>query len=164
MATADTDVEYAFREPSILLLTASQNNVNKYDVLQVIRSVVRRQQVLLSHDDEYENFFASFSALSAHFIITNSFHIPKSQIGCAAQACKVLLQYFLHKLQHITDQCCISQKQIVSIIYGLCGDSESQVLSRSEVPVLTLVLKAIKDPPAFAIRSNEFQASEMGAE
>ncbi|XP_054720473.1 E3 ubiquitin-protein ligase UBR4-like [Uloborus diversus] len=157
MATADTDVEYAFREPSILLLTASQNNVNKYDVLQVIRSVVRRQQVLLSHDDEYENFFASFSALSAHFIITNSFHIPKSQIGCAAQACKVLLQYFLHKLQHITDQCCISQKQIVSIIYGLCGDSESQVLSRSEVPVLTLVLKAIKDPPAFAIRSNEFQ-------
>ncbi|KFM62233.1 E3 ubiquitin-protein ligase UBR4, partial [Stegodyphus mimosarum] len=157
MATSETDVDYAFREPSILLLTASQGVVNKYDVLQVIRSVVRRQQVLLSHEDEYENFFASFAALSAHFIVSNSFHIPKSQVGSAAQACKILLQYFLQKLQHLSEQCCISQKQIVSIIYGLCNNHKTQVLSRSEIIMLTLVLKSAKDPLAFAIRGNEFQ-------
>ncbi|GBL58938.1 hypothetical protein AVEN_123059-1, partial [Araneus ventricosus] len=48
-------------------------------------------------------------------------------------------------------------KQIVSIIYGLCSNSKAQVLSRTEVPLLTLALKLAKEPPAFAIRSNEYQ-------
>lgn len=42
MATAEKEVDYAFREPSILLLVSSQSVANKYDVLQVIRSVIRR--------------------------------------------------------------------------------------------------------------------------
>ncbi|GIY36069.1 e3 ubiquitin-protein ligase UBR4 [Caerostris darwini] len=157
MATAEKDPDYAFREPSILLLRSSQSAVNKYDVLQVIRSVIRRQQAFLDHEDKYENFFASYAALSAHYITTNIFHISKSQVGIAAQACKVLLQYFLQKLQNFSERCCISQKQIVSIIYGLCNNSKTQVLSRTEVPLLTLALKLAKEPPAFAIRSNEFQ-------
>lgn len=49
------------------------------------------------------------------------------------------------------------QKQIFFIIYGLCINSKTQVLARSEIPVLTLVLKTAKDPPAFTIRSNDFQ-------
>ncbi|GIX73755.1 e3 ubiquitin-protein ligase UBR4 [Caerostris extrusa] len=89
MATAEKDPDYAFREPSILLLRSSQSAVNKYDVLQVIRSVIRRQQAFLDHEDKYENFFASYAALSAHYITTNIFHISKSQVGIAAQACKM---------------------------------------------------------------------------
>ncbi|GFW16866.1 e3 ubiquitin-protein ligase UBR4 [Trichonephila clavipes] len=157
MATAEKDPDYAFREPSILLLRSSQSAVNKYDVLQVIRSVIRRQQAFLEHEDKYENFFASYAALSAHYITTNAFHIPKSQVSIAAQACKVLLQYFLQKLQNITERCCVSQRQVISIIYGLCNNSKSQVLTRTDVPLLTLALKLSREPPAFAIRSNEFQ-------
>lgn len=147
MATSDSVVNWSEGSELYIITAQPQITVNKSDLVTVIKSILKSQQAILHHDEEYNNFFASYVALCTHYIISNASYISKSQIINAAEACKILLHYLLYKVQKFEEQSCLLQKQIMTLIQSLCKTSAS--LQRVDLITLGTVLKSAKIPSIF---------------
>ncbi|XP_013777424.1 E3 ubiquitin-protein ligase UBR4-like isoform X2 [Limulus polyphemus] len=134
----------------ISILTSSQNSVNKSHIPQIVKSILYSKEKLLNHEEETENFYAPYAALCAHYISVNAAEIKRSQVPVTGQACKVLLQYLLQKLQTFTEQSCLLQKQIMNLIRCFCKNDSA--LQRADIMTLTTMLKSAKIPSDFLLQ------------
>ncbi|KAG1664196.1 E3 ubiquitin-protein ligase UBR4 [Nymphon striatum] len=141
------------------LLAASSGSFTYNDIPGLVKIIVLSEEEILTHEDIYESFYAPFVALSAHYICSNAQFLLKSQINSTCRACRVLLQYFLQSLKTCNEQSCLLQKQIMSLIKGLCRGAG--YLQRSDVISLTAMIKSAKLPAHITAFTEEKE--EMGS-
>uniref|UniRef100_T1IY63 UBR-type domain-containing protein n=1 Tax=Strigamia maritima TaxID=126957 RepID=T1IY63_STRMM len=142
MASMSSEVEWSSCVKPIL--AASVVPFSKNDIPELVRSIVKCEHEILHHEEQYASFYSSFTALSAHYLSSSAGQMTKSQMSNATQAGRILLKFFLIKLQKYDEQCCLSQKQLMILIKGLCKGIG--FLQRTDVITLTSMMKAAKLP------------------
>ncbi|ROT75024.1 putative protein purity of essence [Penaeus vannamei] len=69
------------------ILAASYGSVNKQDLPELVKSILKSKEEILHHEEQYEPFYASFCVLAADYLASN--------------AHQVLLLSLLHTLSHL---------------------------------------------------------------
>ncbi|KAK7862494.1 hypothetical protein R5R35_005919 [Gryllus longicercus] len=130
------------------ILAASYGSFNKNDVLELVKAINRSEADLLNHEDEYEIFYTAFAALAADYISSSVSSLCKSQISVVCQACRILLQYLLSRLQAQSGgevvATTLSAKQLLLPIRALCN--AEGMLQKTDQLALTAVMKNAKLP------------------
>ncbi|XP_071821604.1 E3 ubiquitin-protein ligase UBR4-like isoform X2 [Apostichopus japonicus] len=142
MAKPEEDLSWEDIQKS--LVSASQSSFTQSDLPPLIDVITRRKSEILSHEDKYENFFSCFVALSAHYIADNSSKIPRALVGKVSTACKTLMEFSLDRMLKYKQACSASQRNLMSIVEGLCVGSSQ--LQRSNVVTFTALIKKAKCP------------------
>uniref|UniRef100_UPI00358DF698 E3 ubiquitin-protein ligase UBR4 n=1 Tax=Myxine glutinosa TaxID=7769 RepID=UPI00358DF698 len=126
------------------LLAASYASFDASDVPQLVASILKSAKQILNHDKQYEPFYSSFAALSAHYITTAAKHIPSANAQGVCAACKVLLEFFLLRVESPDEACAVSQKHLILLIKALCtGNSQ---LDRTELITFTAMMTSARLP------------------
>ncbi|XP_078094991.1 E3 ubiquitin-protein ligase UBR4 isoform X5 [Mustelus asterias] len=126
------------------LLAASYSTFEPRDISQLFSSVINSEKQILHHDKQYEPFYSSFVALSAHYISTVCAQIPRNQLLSVTAACKVLIEFSLMRLENPDEACAVSQKHLILLIKGLCTGCSR--LDRTEIITFTAMMKSAKLP------------------
>nr|XP_054769538.1 E3 ubiquitin-protein ligase UBR4-like [Lytechinus pictus] len=127
-----------------ILITASNTTFKSSDVPRIVDAIHESKSEILKHDDKYENFYSCFVALSAHYIADHSSLLSKSVVGSVVSACHVLMDFCLQRMLKFKEACSVSQRNLMSLIEGLCTGVGQ--LQRSNVVTLTAMLKTAKMP------------------
>uniref|UniRef100_A0A4W3HBC8 Ubiquitin protein ligase E3 component n-recognin 4 n=1 Tax=Callorhinchus milii TaxID=7868 RepID=A0A4W3HBC8_CALMI len=106
------------------------------------RSHVAHEKQILHHDKQYEPFYSSFVALSAHYISTVCGQIPRNQLLSVAAACKILIEFSLMRLEN-PDEASFSP---LADVKGLCLCTGCSRLDRTEIITFTAMMKSAKLP------------------
>ncbi|CAB1330321.1 unnamed protein product [Coregonus sp. 'balchen'] len=123
MASSGGDGEPDWAADVRPLLSASYTAFETKELPQLIGSIINSESEILHHDKQYEPFYSSFVALSAHYITTVCGQIPRNQLLSVAAACK---------------------KHLILLIKGLCTGCSR--LDRTEIITFTAMMKSAKLP------------------
>ncbi|XP_025161061.1 protein purity of essence isoform X3 [Harpegnathos saltator] len=132
-------------------IIGTSRSLNKNDVLGLAKNILKSENKFVSHEEQYDTFFTVAAALSADYISACASSFAKCQIPIAYQACKVLLNLFVEKLQQQqaqsdTTQTVLTTKQLLLPIRALC--TGQSLLSSAEEVALTSAIKNAKVPPS----------------
>ncbi|KAL1020637.1 hypothetical protein UPYG_G00002740 [Umbra pygmaea] len=144
MASSGGDGEPEWTAAVRPLLSASYTAFETKELPQLIGSIINSESDILHHDKQYEPFYSSFVALSAHYITTVCGQIPRNQVLSVAAACKVLVEFSLLRLENPDEACAVSQKHLILLIKGLCTGCSR--LDRTEIITFTAMMKSAKLP------------------
>ncbi|XP_057678820.1 E3 ubiquitin-protein ligase UBR4 isoform X1 [Corythoichthys intestinalis] len=144
MASSGGNGEHEWTAAVRPLLSASYTAFETKELPQLIGSIINSESDILHHDKQYEPFYSSFVALSAHYITTVCGQIPRNQLLSVAAACKVLIEFSLLRLENPDEACAVSQKHLILLIKGLCTGSSR--LDRTEIITFTAMMKSAKLP------------------
>eukprot|EP00063_Salmo_salar_P028104 XP_014002939.1 PREDICTED: E3 ubiquitin-protein ligase UBR4-like [Salmo salar] len=144
MASSGGDGEPDWAADVRPLLSASYTAFETKELPQLIGSIINSESEILHHDKQYEPFYSSFVALSAHYITTVCGQIPRNQLLSVAAACKVLIEFSLLRLEYPDEACAVSQKHLILLIKGLCTGCSR--LDRTEIITFTAMMKSAKLP------------------
>ncbi|XP_055747277.1 E3 ubiquitin-protein ligase UBR4 [Salvelinus fontinalis] len=144
MASSGGDGEPDWAADVRPLLSASYTAFETKELPQLIGSIINSESEILHHDKQYEPFYSSFVALSAHYITTVCGQIPRNQLLSVAAACKVLIEFSLLRLENPDEACAVSQKHLILLIKGLCTGCSR--LDRTEIITFTAMMKSAKLP------------------
>ncbi|TRY87095.1 hypothetical protein DNTS_009169 [Danionella cerebrum] len=144
MASSGGDGEPEWTAAVRPLLSASYTAFETKELPQLIGSIINSESEILHHDKQYEPFYSSFVALSAHYITTVCGQIPRNQLLSVAAACKVLIEFSLLRLENPDEACAVSQKHLILLIKGLCTGCSR--LDRTEIITFTAMMKSAKLP------------------
>ncbi|XP_077460740.1 E3 ubiquitin-protein ligase UBR4 isoform X2 [Stigmatopora argus] len=144
MASSGGNGEHEWTAAVRPLLSASYTAFETKELPQLIGSIINSESDILHHDKQYEPFYSSFVALSAHYITTVCGQIPRNQLLSVASACKVLIEFSLLRLENPDEACAVSQKNLILLIKGLCTGSSR--LDRTEIFTFTAMMKSAKLP------------------
>ncbi|XP_033643062.1 E3 ubiquitin-protein ligase UBR4-like [Asterias rubens] len=131
------------------LVSASQAGFRSGDVSLLIDAILESRDDILSHDDKYENFYSCFVALAAHYITEHSTLLSKSIVGRVVSSCHILMDLCLQRMLKYKLACSVSQRNLMSLVEGLCTGSGQ--LQRSSIVTLTAMLKAAQMPPSVTV-------------
>uniref|UniRef100_A0A2R5LN58 Putative e3 ubiquitin-protein ligase ubr4 n=1 Tax=Ornithodoros turicata TaxID=34597 RepID=A0A2R5LN58_9ACAR len=145
---------------TISLLTSTQCTPTKSDLQLLVKAVIQSENVLASDDEEYQEFCISFAGLSAHIISSNAASFSRSQIASTAQACRILLRFFLRLLKTFSNACPL-QDLIMALIGNLCM-ANAGTPSKVDLGALTNVLKPAKVPPGLLPKLEAAEHKEDG--
>ncbi|XP_072569550.1 E3 ubiquitin-protein ligase UBR4 isoform X8 [Paramormyrops kingsleyae] len=144
MASSGGDGEPEWTAAVRPLLSASYTAFETKELPQLVGSIINSASEILHHDKQYEPFYSSFVALSAHYITTVCGQIPRNQLLSVAAACKVLIEFSLLRLENPDEACAVSQKHLILLIKGLC--TACSRLDRTEIITFTAMMKSAKLP------------------
>ncbi|XP_065141997.1 E3 ubiquitin-protein ligase UBR4 isoform X2 [Paramisgurnus dabryanus] len=144
MASSGGDGEPEWTAAVRPLLSASYTAFETKELPQLIGSIINSESEILHHDKQYEPFYSSFVALSAHYITTVCGQIPRNQLLSVAAACKILIEFSLLRLENPDEACAVSQKHLILLIKGLCTGCSR--LDRTEIITFTAMMKSAKLP------------------
>ncbi|KAK1898672.1 E3 ubiquitin-protein ligase UBR4 [Dissostichus eleginoides] len=111
MASSGGEGEHEWTAAVRPLLSASYTAFETKELPQLIGSIINSESDILHHDKQYEPFYSSFVALSAHYITTVCGQIPRNQLLSVAAACKVLIEFSLLRLENPDEACAVSQAE-----------------------------------------------------
>ncbi|KAG8222860.1 hypothetical protein J437_LFUL003505 [Ladona fulva] len=155
MASASGGVEWAsFVKP---ILAASYGSFNKNDVFELVKAIIKSENEFFKHESDYEIFYTSFAILAADYISSSATSIPRSQIGAACSASRILLRFIIGRLKALESSAPppggitgppqatpASASQLLLPLRALC--TASSMLSRTEQTALTAVMKGARLP------------------
>ncbi|KAK7896704.1 hypothetical protein WMY93_022029 [Mugilogobius chulae] len=141
------------------LLSASYTAFETKELPQLVGSIINSETDILHHDKQYEPFYSSFVALSAHYITTVCGQIPRNQLLSVAAACKVLIEFSLLRLENPDEACAVSQKHLILLIKGLCTGCSR--LDRTEIITFTAMMKSAKLPQTIKTLSDVEDQKEL---
>ncbi|XP_064650064.1 E3 ubiquitin-protein ligase UBR4-like isoform X3 [Lineus longissimus] len=139
------------------LLAASYSSFNKNNLPELVQSIIRSEKDILNHEAQYEGFYSSFVALSAHYISSSAGAVSKADLSNTVNACRVLIKYLLMRLQKHEDNCVVSKTEqpdppdvlnkmnLMTLLRSLCRGESS--MCKLDIVNLTAMLKAAKVPP-----------------
>ncbi|XP_036368081.1 E3 ubiquitin-protein ligase UBR4 isoform X5 [Octopus sinensis] len=149
MATPPASLSYCLKP----LLAASYSAFNKNEIPDFSRAISKSEDEILHHAEEYESFYSTFVALSAHYLGANAGSVTKVNLPCVISATKVLLAFLVNRLQKHSTNCTISQKYIMILIKGLCEGTGS--LLKQDIVTFTALLKSATTPEHITESSSE---------
>ncbi|XP_052831626.1 E3 ubiquitin-protein ligase UBR4-like [Octopus bimaculoides] len=149
MATPPASLSYCLKP----LLAASYSAFNKNEIPDFSRAISKSEDEILHHAEEYESFYSTFVALSAHYLGANAGSVTKVNLPCVISATKVLLAFLVNRLQKHSTNCTISQKYIMILIKGLCEGTGS--LLKQDIVTFTALLKSATTPDHITESSSE---------
>ncbi|XP_076674868.1 E3 ubiquitin-protein ligase-like protein poe isoform X2 [Andrena cerasifolii] len=133
------------------ILAVWQGLFDKSEIIELAKSIVKSENKLVSHGEQYETFYTSVAALAADYISGCASTFSKGQISIVCQACRLLLLRLVNKLSHHQSQLAdgtptaLSTKQLLLPIRALCiGQS---LLSSTEEVALIATMKNSEIPP-----------------
>ncbi|XP_016138625.1 E3 ubiquitin-protein ligase UBR4 [Sinocyclocheilus grahami] len=159
MASSGGDGEPEWTAAVRPLLSASYTAFETKELPQLIGSIINSESEILHHDKQYEPFYSSFVALSAHYITTVCGQIPRIQLLSVAAACKVLIEFSLLRLENPDEACAVSQKHLILLIKGLCTGCSR--LDRTEIITFTAMMKSAKLPQTVKTLSDVEDQKEL---
>ncbi|KAM6976924.1 E3 ubiquitin-protein ligase UBR4 [Aplochiton taeniatus] len=159
MASSGGDGEPEWTAAVRPLLSASYTAFETKELPQLIGSIIHSELDILHHDKQYEPFYSSFVALSAHYITTVCGQIPRNQLLSVAAACKVLIEFSLLRLENPDEACAVSQKHLILLIKGLCTGCSR--LDRTEIITFTAMMKSAKLPQTIKTLSDVEDQKEL---
>ncbi|CAG03215.1 unnamed protein product [Tetraodon nigroviridis] len=189
MAASGGDGEHEWTAAVRPLLSASYTAFETRELPQLIGSIINSESDILHHDKQYEPFYSSFVALSAHYITTVCGQIPRNQLLSVAAACKVLIEFSLMRLENPDEACAVSQvrnsnlpdevqvkgrksaedlttvllippqKHLILLIKGLCTGCSR--LDRTEIITFTAMMKSAKLPQTVKTLSDVEDQKDM---
>uniref|UniRef100_A0A8C2KCQ3 Ubiquitin protein ligase E3 component n-recognin 4 n=1 Tax=Cyprinus carpio TaxID=7962 RepID=A0A8C2KCQ3_CYPCA len=159
MASSGGDGEPEWTAAVRPLLSASYTAFETKELHQLIGSIINSESEILHHDKQYEPFYSSFVALSAHYITTVCGQIPRNQLLSVAAACKVLIEFSLLRLENPDEACAVSQKHLILLIKGLCTGCSR--LDRTEIITFTAMMKSAKLPQTVKTLSDVEDQKEL---
>ncbi|XP_016135663.1 E3 ubiquitin-protein ligase UBR4-like [Sinocyclocheilus grahami] len=159
MASSGGDGEPEWTAAVRPLLSASYTAFETKELPQLIGSIINSESEILHHDKQYEPFYSSFVALSAHYITTVCGQIPRNQLLSVAAACKVLIEFSLLRLENPDEACAVSQKHLILLIKGLCTGCSR--LDRTEIITFTAMMKSAKLPQTVKTLSDVEDQKEL---
>uniref|UniRef100_A0A8C2GSI0 Ubiquitin protein ligase E3 component n-recognin 4 n=1 Tax=Cyprinus carpio TaxID=7962 RepID=A0A8C2GSI0_CYPCA len=159
MASSGGDGEPEWTAAVRPLLSASYTAFETKELPQLIGSIINSESEVLHHDKQYEPFYSSFVALSAHYITTVCGQIPRNQLLSVAAACKVLIEFSLLRLENPDEACAVSQKHLILLIKGLCTGCSR--LDRTEIITFTAMMKSAKLPQTVKTLSDVEDQKEL---
>ncbi|XP_008300472.1 E3 ubiquitin-protein ligase UBR4 isoform X1 [Stegastes partitus] len=159
MASSGGDGEHEWTAAVRPLLSASYTAFETKELPQLIGSIINSESDILHHDKQYEPFYSSFVALSAHYITTVCGQIPRNQLLSVAAACKVLIEFSLLRLENPDEACAVSQKHLILLIKGLCTGCSR--LDRTEIITFTAMMKSAKLPQTVKTLSDVEDQKEL---
>ncbi|XP_030194560.1 E3 ubiquitin-protein ligase UBR4 isoform X5 [Gadus morhua] len=159
MASSGEDGEHEWTAAVRPLLSASYTAFETKELPQLVGSIINSESEILHHDKQYEPFYSSFVALSAHYITTVCGQIPRNQLQSVASACKVLIEFSLLRLENPDEACAVSQKHLILLIKGLCTGCSR--LDRTEIITFTAMMKSAKLPQTVKTLSDVEDQKEL---
>ncbi|XP_053096736.1 E3 ubiquitin-protein ligase UBR4 isoform X3 [Pangasianodon hypophthalmus] len=159
MASSGGDGEPEWTAAVRPLLSASYTAFETKELPQLVGSIINSESEILHHDKQYEPFYSSFVALSAHYITTVCGQIPRNQLLSVAAACKVLIEFSLLRLENPDEACAVSQKHLILLIKGLCTGCSR--LDRTEIITFTAMMKSAKLPQTVKTLSDVEDQKEL---
>uniref|UniRef100_M4AWS3 Ubiquitin protein ligase E3 component n-recognin 4 n=1 Tax=Xiphophorus maculatus TaxID=8083 RepID=M4AWS3_XIPMA len=159
MASSGGEGEHEWTAAVRPLLSASYTAFETKELPQLIGSIINSESDILHHDKQYEPFYSSFVALSAHYITTVCGQIPRNQLLSVAAACKVLIEFSLLRLENPDEACAVSQKHLILLIKGLCTGCSR--LDRTEIITFTAMMKSAKLPQTIKTLSDVEDQKEL---
>ncbi|XP_017342515.1 E3 ubiquitin-protein ligase UBR4 isoform X1 [Ictalurus punctatus] len=159
MASSGGDGEPEWTAAVRPLLSASYTSFETKELPQLVGSIINSESEILHHDKQYEPFYSSFVALSAHYITTVCGQIPRNQLLSVAAACKVLIEFSLLRLENPDEACAVSQKHLILLIKGLCTGCSR--LDRTEIITFTAMMKSAKLPQTVKTLSDVEDQKEL---
>ncbi|TWW56459.1 E3 ubiquitin-protein ligase UBR4 [Takifugu flavidus] len=159
MAASGGEGEHEWTAAVRPLLSASYTAFETKELPQLIGSIINSEADILHHDKQYEPFYSSFVALSAHYITTVCGQIPRNQLLSVAAACKVLIEFSLMRLENPDEACAVSQKHLILLIKGLCTGCSR--LDRTEIITFTAMMKSAKLPQTVKTLSDVEDQKEL---
>ncbi|KAK2851204.1 hypothetical protein Q5P01_007480 [Channa striata] len=159
MASSGGDGEHEWTAAVRPLLSASYTAFETKELPRLIGSIINSESDILHHDKQYEPFYSSFVALSAHYITTVCGQIPRNQLLSVAAACKVLIEFSLLRLENPDEACAVSQKHLILLIKGLCTGCSR--LDRTEIITFTAMMKSAKLPQTVKTLSDVEDQKEL---
>ncbi|MEQ2248008.1 E3 ubiquitin-protein ligase ubr4, partial [Ilyodon furcidens] len=159
MASSGGEGEHEWTAAVRPLLSASYTAFETKELPQLIGSIINSESDILHHDKQYEPFYSSFVALSAHYITTVCGQIPGNQLLSVAAACKVLIEFSLLRLENPDEACAVSQKHLILLIKGLCTGCSR--LDRTEIITFTAMMKSAKLPQTIKTLSDVEDQKEL---
>ncbi|XP_010769119.1 LOW QUALITY PROTEIN: E3 ubiquitin-protein ligase UBR4 [Notothenia coriiceps] len=159
MASSGGEGEHEWTAAVRPLLSASYTAFETKELPQLIGSIINSESDILHHDKQYEPFYSSFVALSAHYITTVCGQIPRNQLLSVAAACKVLIEFSLLRLENPDEACAVSQKHLILLIKGLCTGCSR--LDRTEIITFTAMMKSAKLPQTVKTLSDVEDQKEL---
>ena len=126
------------------LLTTSHSLLDKNDIPEIVKTIVKSEPDILEHEDQYEQFYSSFVALATHYLSHSLTAVPKTSWNNVYGACKVLMKYLLDRLQNYNEGCAITQKMQMFLLKSLCTGTSS--MSKTDISTFTAILKFAKVP------------------
>ncbi|XP_039612074.1 E3 ubiquitin-protein ligase UBR4 isoform X4 [Polypterus senegalus] len=155
----DPEPEFDWTSAAKPLLTAPYTAFEAKELPQLVGAIVNSESQILQHDKQYEPFYSSFVALSAHYISTVCGHIPRNQLLSVASACKILIEFLLLRLENPDEACAVSQKHLILLIKGLCTGCSR--LDRTEIITFTAMMKSAKLPQTLRTLSDVEDQKEL---
>ncbi|XP_041369615.1 E3 ubiquitin-protein ligase UBR4-like [Gigantopelta aegis] len=140
------------------LLSASYSSFNKNDLPNLTKGILKSENHIFEHDEEYEPFYSSFVALATHFLSASSSNLSKSDLSQTTSACQVLLRFLLQRLQTHSESCTISQKYLMILIKGLCKGNGC--LPKADVVTFASMLKSAERPSNIIEDGEETKSKE----
>ncbi|XP_014258727.1 E3 ubiquitin-protein ligase UBR4 isoform X2 [Cimex lectularius] len=122
------------------VLAASYGSVNKHDITELAKAIIRSEPELLDHEEKYETFYAALTALAADYISSNVSAISKGQIGTVCLACKVLLRYILMNLKKQGES---EEASALSSTFPASSSGQTSAINNLPVKQLLLPIKAM---------------------
>ncbi|VDI53159.1 E3 ubiquitin-protein ligase UBR4, partial [Mytilus galloprovincialis] len=126
------------------LLTTSHSVLDKKDIPEIVKTIVKSETDILEHEDQYEPFYSSFVALATHYLSHSLTAVPKTSWNNLYEACKILMKYLLDRLQNYNEGCAITQKMQMFLLKSLCTGTTS--MSKTDISTFTAILKFAKVP------------------
>ncbi|XP_052093919.1 E3 ubiquitin-protein ligase UBR4-like [Mytilus californianus] len=126
------------------LLTTSHSVLDKNDIPEIVKTIIKSETDILEHEDQYEQFYSSFVALATHYLSHSLTAVPKTSWNNLYEACKILMKYLLDRLQNYNEGCAITQKMQMFLLKSLCTGATS--MSKTDISTFTAILKFAKVP------------------
>ncbi|XP_045103152.1 cell wall integrity and stress response component 3-like isoform X2 [Portunus trituberculatus] len=93
MAASSSGVEWSqLLKP---ILAASYGSVNKQDLPELVKAILKSKEEILHHEEQYEAFYVSLCVLAADYLASNAHQLTVGGVSQAVNAAKVLLQYLV---------------------------------------------------------------------
>ncbi|XP_076048949.1 E3 ubiquitin-protein ligase-like protein poe isoform X2 [Oratosquilla oratoria] len=80
------------------ILAASYGSINKQDLPELVKAIVKSKEDILHHEEQYEGFYASFTVLAADYLANNAALVSVGGLNQTVHAAKILLQYMVNKV------------------------------------------------------------------
>ncbi|XP_033096969.1 E3 ubiquitin-protein ligase UBR4-like, partial [Anneissia japonica] len=155
MASSGGDVDWGGVQK--VLISASQSSFKTCDISILVDCILKSKKELLEHEDKYESFYSCVVSLSTHYITNCAYCLPKSKLSKVVNACHILMNFCLQRMLKYYEFCAVSQRNLMSLIEGLCTGCGQ--LQRSNIITLTAMLKSSQMPPS----SSKSKATDSAA-
>lgn len=142
------------------ILRASSSSLSCSDLQNLAKLISKSESDILNHSDELETFYSSFVALATHYICSSVGSLSKNILADVGDACRVVMLFFLNRLQHQAETCTISKKHMMILMRSLCKGSSN--LPKSDVVTFSVLLKSSKVPEGCIIDGTDITEPAAG--